>query len=385
MPFRRFASSRWLAPPIQTASFKALLVIPILLSIATFAALFAHSEVDIALLWSQCHSRARIPALSHIPLLGTPSCFLVSFFQCALDSLRSRAVMAVILAYVGALATVCTVESARRCNRPSALIAKPTLWWLLFNLLGGAMVWQLVIVPAFLHRAKALVLAKQAWGDGGDEAVAAAGLGSEADSDATNAKEQGRTLPDSEAVAIPIAVAVGYFLPSILMLVYNTPAVITIWLFFPLYVSLVRQGVRHIIERIRRVSPTSIHHESHWQCVALLYTLPVVLSIAAHVFVLWNIAQDDDRKKMTKLTVSFIEIDFQFIAWTVLYWVFVEAGWKVPLSMIGISILAGPGAGTCLGWLYRERLVRKGFAALVDEAFIDDNEDRLGEEAPLLR
>lgn len=370
---------RWLAPPIQTASFRALLVVPVLLAIATFAALFVHSDVDIALLWSQCHARALIPALSRIPLLGTPSCFLVSFFQCALDSLRSRAVMAVILAYVGALATVCTVEAARRCNRPNALIAKPTLWWLLFNLLGGALVWQLVIVPAFLHRAKALVQADRTLNnddDDGDDDEEAAVAAADA--------EQDRTLPDSEAVAIPIAIAVGYFLPSVLMLVFNSPVAITIWLFFPLYVSLVRQGVRLLIDRIRRVSPTSIHHESHWQCVALLYTLPIVLSVAAHLFVLWNLSQADDRKKMTKLTVSFIEIDFQFIAWTVLYWVFVETGWRVPLSMVATSVIAGPGAGICVGWLYRERLVKGGFAG-VAELFIGGDEERLGEEAPLLR
>lgn len=288
--------------------------------------------------------------------------------------------MGVILAYVGALATVCTVESARRCNRPNALIAKPTLWWLVFNLLGGAMVWQLVIVPAFLHRAKALVLAKQSGEDGGSNETSVS-----ADYDALNAKEQGRTLPDSEAVAIPIAVAVGYYLPSVLMLLYNTPVTITIWLFFPAYVSLVRQGVRYIIQRIRRVGPTDIHHESHWQSVALVYTLPIILSIAAHLFVLWNLAQRDDRKELTKLTVSFIEIDFQFIAWTVLYWVFVEAGWQVPLSMIAISILAGPGAGTCLGWLHRERLLKNGFAGLFDGSFDDDDERGVGEEAPLLR
>ncbi|KAL7922544.1 hypothetical protein ACQKWADRAFT_292748 [Trichoderma austrokoningii] len=367
MPSR--SSTRWLlAPPIQTAPLKYLLVIPILLSIATFAALFASSDVDIALLWSQCHAHARIPGLSRIPLLGTPACFLVSFFQAALDSLRSRAVMGVILAYVGALMTVCTVESARRCNKPNALIVKPTLWWLVFNLLGGAMVWQLVIVPAFLHRAKAL--AEQNENEDEDEA------------EALHAK-QGRTLPDCEAVAIPIAVAVGYYLPSGLMLAYhNSPVAIFVWLFFPAYVSLVRQGVRYIIQRIRRVGPTDIHHESHWQSVALVYTLPVVLSVAAHLFVLWNLAQRDDRKELTRLTVSFIEIDFQFIAWTVLYWVFVEAGWRVPLSMIAISILAGPGAGTCLGWLHRERVLKNGFGGLSDEA---GDERGIGEEEPLLR
>ncbi|KAL7954373.1 hypothetical protein V8C34DRAFT_294475 [Trichoderma compactum] len=340
MPSHGFSSSGWLAPPIQFASFKSLLVIPIILSVGTFVALFAHSDVDIALLWSQCHSRARIPGLSHIPLIGTPSCFLVSFFQCALDSLRSKAVMAVILSYVGALATVCTVESARRCNRPNSLIAKPTLWWLLFNLLGGAMVWQLVIVPAFLHRAKALVLAeKQSQGTGGEDSTVAA-------AEVEDIGEEGRTLPDSEAVAIPIAVAAGYFLPSILMLVFNSPATITVWLFFPLYV----------------------------------YALPIVLSIAAHAFVIWNLAQGDDRKKMTKLTVSFIEIDFQFIAWTVLYWVFVEAGWRVPLSMIAISVIAGPGTGTVLGWLYRERLVKNGFTS----QSVGESEDPSAEERPLL-
>lgn len=374
MPSHGFSSSRWLAPPIQFASFKSLLVIPVILSVGTFVALFAHSDVDIALLWSQCHSRARIPGLSHIPLIGTPSCFLVSFFQCALDSLRSKAVMAVILSYVGALATVCTVESARRCNKPNSLIAKPTLWWLLFNLLGGAMVWQLVIVPAFLHRAKALVLAeKHSQGTGGEDSTVAA-------AELEDISEEGRTLPDSEAVAIPIAVAAGYFLPSILMLVFNSPATITVWLFFPLYVSIIRQGVRHLVESIRRVSPTSIHHESHWQCVALVYALPIVLSIAAHVFVIWNLAQGDDRKKMTKLTVSFIEIDIQFIAWTVLYWVFVEAGWRVPLSMIAVSVIAGPGAGTVVGWLFRERLVKNGFTS----QSVDEDEDTLAEERPLL-
>ncbi|KAL7823748.1 hypothetical protein V8C26DRAFT_383729 [Trichoderma gracile] len=367
-------SSRWLSPPILHLPLNILLLPPLLLATATAAALFLHSDVDIALLWSQCHARAQIPALSRVPLVGTPSCFLVSFFQTALDSLRSRAVMAAVLAYVGALATVCTVEAARRCNRASGLIARPTVWWLLFNLLGGAVVWQLVIVPAFLHRAKTLVAAEQEEDDDDD------------DDEVRTAEEkrlEDRTLPDSEAVAIPIAVAVGYFVPSALMLAFHSPATIGVWLFFPLYISLVRQAVRGVVERIRRVSPVSIHHESHWQCVVLVYALPIALSVAAHVFLLWNIAQrHDDRKKMTKLTVSFIEIDVQFIAFTVLYWMFAESGWRVPLSMIAVSVVAGPGAGVCLGWLVRERLVKHGFAGRAMRGGEED--EREDEERPLL-
>ncbi|TFB03857.1 hypothetical protein CCMA1212_004117 [Trichoderma ghanense] len=362
-----------LSPPILHLPLRTLLLPPLLLAMATTAALFLHSDVDIALLWSRCHARAQIPALSRVPLLGTPSCFLVSFFHAALDSLRSRAVMAAVLAYVGALATVCTVEAARRCNRSSGLIARPTVWWLLFNLLGGAVVWQLVIVPAFLHRAKALVAAAEEEEE-------------EEEDDAVRTAEErleDRTLPDSEAVAIPIAVAVGYFVPSALMLALHSPATIGIWLLFPLYVSIVRQAVRYVVERIRRASPVSIHHESHWQCVVLVYALPIALSVAAHVLLLWNIARhDDDRKKMTRLTASFIEIDVQFIAFTVLYWVFVEAGWRVPLAMVAISVVAGPGAGVCLGWLLRERLVKYGFAGR--KARGEEEDGRVGEERPLL-
>lgn len=378
------SSSKWLSPPILHLPLNMLLLPPLLLAIATSAALFLHSDVDVALLWSQCHARAQLPALSRVPLLGTPSCFLVSFFRTALDSLRSRAVMGVVLAYVGALATVCTVEAARRCNRASGLIARPTVWWLLFNLLGGAVVWQLVIVPAFLHRAKTLVAAEQQQQqqqeDDGDEEEE--GREEVRRAEEEDKKLEDRTLPDSEAVAIPIAVAVGYFVPSALMLALNSPLAIGAWLFFPLYISLVRQAVRYVVERIRRVSPVSIHHESHWQCVVLVYALPVALSVAAHVFVLWNIAQrHDDRKKMTKLTVSFIEIDVQFIAWTVLYWMFVESGWRVPLSMIAISVVAGPGAGVCLGWLIRERLVKHGLAG---KASGRERDEREAEERPLL-
>lgn len=371
-----FTSSKWLSPPILHLPLNILLLPPLLLAITTFAALFLHSDVDIALLWSRCHARSEIPALSRVPLLGTPSCFLVSFFHSALDSLRSRAVMGAVLAYVGALATVCTVEAARRCNRASGLIARPTAWWLLFNLLGGAVVWQLVIVPAFLHRAKALVAAAEEDHDDRDE--------EEGGRTAEDKRLEERTLPDSEAVAIPIAVAVGYFVPSALMLAFNSPATIGVWLFFPLYISIVRQVVRGIVERIRRVSPVSIHHESHWQCVVLVYALPVAVSIAAHVFLLWSVAQrHDDRKKMTRLTLSFIEIDVQFVAWTVLYWVFAESGWRVPLGMVAISVVAGPGAGVCLGWLIRERVVRRVFAGRAGGGEEEDDE-RAGEERPLL-
>ncbi|CAI0655745.1 unnamed protein product, partial [Colletotrichum noveboracense] len=152
--------TRW-PVPIHVFSYRVLLVIPVLLAIATFAALFIHSDVNIALLYSQCDSRARLPAISKVPVFGTPVCFAISFFQNALDSARTFASMSAVLSFIAGLMTVTTVEAARICNAPNVLIANPTGPWLVFNLIGGAVVWELVMVPAFFHRSRSIYLARK--------------------------------------------------------------------------------------------------------------------------------------------------------------------------------------------------------------------------------
>jgi hypothetical protein len=292
----------------------------------------------------------------------------VSFFHAALDALRSQAVMGLVLAFVGGLLTVSTVEAARLCNAPNVLIAYPTGPWLVFNLIGGAVVWELAIIPAFFHSAKRLIAEKKQRADDGSDAV------SETD-------DQSRHLPDTEVVAIPVSVALGFFLPSILMLVFNSPATIGIWLFFPVYVSLIRQVVRKIVTFIKKTEPALIHLESSRYSLIIVYALPIILSIVAQVFIIWSLTQSDDRKKITKSTLAFIEIDVQFIFWTVLYWMLVEVGWKVPLATLVSSLVVGPGAGTCLGWVYRERLIHEH-----NDGDDEDSEDRpADEETPLLQ
>ncbi len=113
---------------------------PVLLAIGTFLVLFVHSDTNIPMLYSQCHARSRLRWLSRIPVLGAPSCFLVSFFQEALASTRAAGTMAAILSFVGGLLTVSLVEAARVCNAPNKLIKYPTLPWIVFNLIGGAAV-----------------------------------------------------------------------------------------------------------------------------------------------------------------------------------------------------------------------------------------------------
>lgn len=346
--------------PIHHFSYRSLIIPPILLAAATIVALFLHSDVNFALLWSQCHSRARLPGVSRIPGLGTPLCYLISFFRAALHSLRSRAVMGVVLAFIGGLLTVSTVESARICNAPNVLIAYPTGPWLVFDLVGGAVVWELVIIPAFLHRARSVLNAQR--DEGGD----------------VHQIFTSRHLPDNELVAIPISVALGYFLPSFLMLFHTTPETIGIWLFFPIYVEIIRQIIRQTISALRRVDPSLVHLASNRWSLLFVYILPLICSVLAHVSFIWSLAQPDDRKEMTRSIIVFIEVNAQFIFWTVLYWMLVEVGWRVPLTTMVTSIVVGPGAGTCVGWMYREKLIHH------DNEQDNESDQTADEETPLL-
>ncbi|KAJ6781588.1 hypothetical protein PWT90_06128 [Aphanocladium album] len=367
-----------MAPLVLTARMRTLMIVPVFLAVATAAALFVHSDVNTPMLWSQCHAHARIPGLSRIPVLGTPLCYIVSFFQAALDSARTRAVMAVILSFVGALLTVCTAESARGCNRPARLVANPTPAWLLFNLLGGAIVWQLLIVPAQIQRLRNIfVKQKDETGNdeeevGGDRLEA---LGVDLD----------RNLAGSEVFAIPISVAAGYYVPSILMLVFNSPAAIGTWLFFPLYVSLVRQGVRWAVQRAwDHTAERNVHLETHRRSLLAVYAVPLLSSLVSHAGIIWNLTRPDDRKEMTRSCVKFIEIDFAFIGVTILYWVLVETNWKVPAYMVGISALLGPGAGTLGGWLLREHAIEKELGAVIDLVVGEETAGEPSEQTPLL-
>ncbi|OAA74221.1 hypothetical protein ISF_01122 [Cordyceps fumosorosea ARSEF 2679] len=371
-----------MAPLVLTARTRTLMVVPILLAVLTGIALFVHSDVNTPLLWSQCHARARLPGLSRLPLLGTPLCYLVSFFQAALDSSRTRAVMGVILAFVGALLTVCTAESARGCNRPARLVANPTPAWLLFNFLGGALVWQLLIVPAQVQRLRNIFLAQKLGATGDDDEEEEVGGGDRLEALGVDLD---RNIAGAEVVAIPVAVLIGFYLPSALMLSYNSPAAIGAWLPFPLYVSLVRQAVRWALQRVwDNTAERDVHLETHRRSLIAVYGAPALSSVLAHAAVLWSLTRPDDRRELTRSCVKFVEIDFAFIAATVLYWVLVETNWKVPAYMIGVSALLGPGTGTLVGWLLRENVIEKELGAVIDLATAEDTTDEPSEQTPLI-
>lgn len=364
-----------------------LLVVPVLLAAATVALLGFHSDLDIAALYSQCHARSRLRWVSRIPVVGAPSCFLVSFFQLAVggddddngkhSSLRALALMGVVLSFVAALLTASLVESARLCNRRSWLIARPTVPWLVFNLAGGALVWDLVLVPEFLRRAKHVQAAK--------ESAAAERL---RDVDSFIDVEVRGLTSQVEVYAIPLAVLLGFVAPSVAMLATaGHPIAVLVWLFFPLWVSAVRYTVKVVgVNSIRDPEPHRL--ESHRVSVGLVYAVPVLCSVLSHVFLLVNLfSKSDDRREMTRATTKFIQIDFLIIGATVLYWLLVEAGVLTTLVMVGISVVLGPGAGLSGSWLLREKTIERYSIGKGGERAVngEDQQEREDEETPLLR
>ncbi|KAH6655236.1 hypothetical protein BKA67DRAFT_559964 [Truncatella angustata] len=349
-----------------------LLVVPLLLAILGVVMLVLHSDYNIPALYSQCRAHSRLHALSKIPVIGPPTCFLISFFQFANASARSFARMSVILSFVSALLATNLVESARLCNKPSRVIYKPTIPWLVFNLLGGALVWDLLIVPSFLLRAKDVQAARES---------RRAERIREADSDIDR---QVRCLSSQvEVWAIPVAVVIGFVVPSVVMLAVNGPISIAVWLFFPLWVSAIRYAVK-IVGVNSVVDPEPYHLESRrWPTVGI-YAVPVLCSVLAHGLLIWNLFSHEDRKEMTRVTIRFIQIDFAIIVLTVVYWILVEAGVIVTLAFLGLSILLGPGAGLCAAWVLREKAIER-YPDGTEEQEGDQEQGDNNEQTPLLQ
>ena len=361
------------------------LVIPlILLSIITAYILFVSSDSNVNALFERCFPSAssnnHAPPLSRIPMVGPPACCLVSFFQAALSSRRSSVIMSEILAYVGTLLTVTTMESARISNRPNWMIANPTTAWLISNLAGGAVIWQLAIVPVFLYHERQRFLTQTKLKEGSAEQQTPQSPSSASATGATqliSPPPRKSSLEDhchgplhrhicsTELHAIPISVAIGYLIPCLPFLLRPSALSVFIWLFFPAYVSVIRQIVRRWVPlpqfgHSERSSGATLQPESSNSALVWIYALPLACSLVAHLALVHDLLLvKDDRSPTTRAALSFIQTDFTAIGLTVLYWIFVEVGWRIALLSLLIGCVMGPGAGLCVSWMLRERELEK--------------------------
>ncbi|KAI1810089.1 hypothetical protein GGS20DRAFT_569053 [Poronia punctata] len=361
-----------------------LLVVPVLLAVSAVLVLVLHGDVNATLLYSQCHSRSRLPVLSRIPVIGAPACFLVSFFTYASASMRAVAQFGAILAFVSALFTVCLIEALRPCNQMSWTVRHPTVSWLVMNLIGGTLAWDLWIVPAFLRRAKEIATERETQAVLEDEASRGQG--------GFDAEERVRIersfLTVAEVYAIPVAVAVGFVLPSVLMLVFKHAVFVVVWLFFPVWVAIVRRAVELVTVKVVRDNGP-FYLESRRLSVAFVYAVPFAASLLMHVLFIWNLFCRDDSREMTRMALRYIEINFAFIAATVLYWVIIEVGLKPAALFVASSVFLGPGAALCLTWTVRDRAIcalalDNGEHTTFDEEDGDEDDSTVHENTPLL-
>ncbi|EGU85547.1 hypothetical protein HZS61_013113 [Fusarium oxysporum f. sp. conglutinans] len=392
MPVRNFIAKGSERRAVDRHSLPSLVLPLVLLGLGTAWILFVNSDPSVSAVFTKCFplddgdgegdgsdGETTTPFVATIPIVGPPVCCLVSFFRAALDSHRSAIIMGEILSYVGALLTVTTLESARACNQSSSLIRNPTPSWLLFNLAGGAVVWQLVIIPSFLsHERKRQRLPLERCNSVSVNSVTTAQQQSSEEQQALlgpQGQEQQqhehmhRHLDPVEPPAISVGVVLGYFVPCMLFVLAPGTVSILAWLFFPAYSSIVRIAVRRLLRVANPPSAaagSNLHPESSRAAVLWLYLVPILWSVVAHWLFLYNIAiVPDDRSHTTRAALGFIIADFTAIGLSVVYWMFVEAGWRLALLSLAAGAVLGPGAGLCLAWVLREGIMASTEGRLV--------------------
>ncbi|KAI1305633.1 hypothetical protein F5Y03DRAFT_147261 [Xylaria venustula] len=368
-------------PLLHQVPFQYVLIVPVLLAVGAVLTLTLHGDVNTPLLYSQCHARSRLPEISHIPILGAPACFLVSLFMFATASVQGVAQLGVFLAFLGALLTTCRVEAARACNQRSWNIRFPTLSWLVFNLVGGTLVWDLWIVPAFLKHAKDLRVERVE-----EDALEARQGGGDLFEEEERIVLERSFTTTAEVYSVPIAIAVGFIIPSVLVLTFKDTSSIIVWLFFPLWVAVAHLIVKFAAVKLLRGNAPR-HLESHQLSTALVYALPFVASLFTHALFIWSLFHKDNSREMTHTALKLLRINFVYIAATVLYWVFIESGIVPAVLMVVFSVILGPGAALCLTWFVREKAIC-AFAVSGEQYESDEETDgddsTVHEDTPLL-
>lgn len=303
-----------------------------LATIAAFLVAIRREYASLASLWTSCAPQplGRLPA---------PLCFAIHFFQAAHASPRTRLEQAVIVSFLAGLATITAVEGARarraeardktaqttttttttppppppRLSRTiAANLAVP---WLLYNVALGALAWQGIIIPALL---------RERW----RQQPLRIGRAGEADA------------ADGHSLAIPLSIALGLLLPAAAMLLHpSAPILILLFLLFPVWISLT--------------------HRLHYPLAPVLrqraiFALPILVSALAHVALLVSLfTSPANRTSPTHSAILLLELDHAAIFLAVLYWILLEAGVHGVLATVAATVLLGPGAGVCVGWLSR--------------------------------
>lgn len=289
-------------------------------------------------------------ALTGTPL-ALPLCVLTSFFKAALLTAHSAAFMGVLLALVGAFVTTTWLESRRAAAQGAGWVVRwPVATWMLAQVVTAGVVLGQVQMPGCIARGR--VLRGRVTRNPGPGGIPAAGL-----------LGRGLVGGEREVYALAAAVAVGYFLPTALMLTAPpasgfATAVVILWQFFPVGVEVLRRSI------LRQTSPGpaaetgTYHPESHPRALLSLYALPCLFSLLTHLNLVrttfWPRTGGEGELRLTRDAIGVLVLDFWLVVGSALVWLGREGGWRGVGAAVGVGVLAGPGAGVCVGWVVRE-------------------------------
>lgn len=409
--------------PIRSAPIKPLLAPLLVLLLVVLLILTRDAFLEVPLLLSRCSSHAIHPAIGKsIPVLGSYICFGIAFFEAALESTRGVAFMSTVFAFTAALLTVTYIESSRVvAGEGGGYLRRLGLLWFLAHIGGGPFVFVFIaagwIVTSYreIRRIRsAQTPAQPQEGDASPQRPS-----SEEDDDAASASaihtkkrkalRRRRLRSSADALAIADAVLIGFALPAALALIYRSALPISLWLLFPIWVPLLRYLLATLVETLdtRRGATTGeeeaaspsqrssgvkpLDIERSPLSLALVYAVPIVLSLAAHIALLWSLTRKDKSKAVTRSVLRYEFVNWGAIAIITLYSIFIEAGWSALIGTLGSSVLLGPGAGVCVGWILRERVIRREDEEDIDAAAarVEGSEGAAAEGAseatPLLR
>jgi hypothetical protein len=178
----------------------------------------------------------------------------------------------------------------------------------------------------------------------------------------------------SAKVAIPLSISVGFIIPSVLLVFAPSPITIILWQFFPLYVSILLRLLNTAINK-SSLTLSSIDTTPHTSSSSAgpqrkssvyLFSVPTLSSLISHFsLVIYSILRlslpqrgDVPTPQLTKSALQILALNFITIYITFIYWLYVEGGVRGAASALRWTLIAGPGAGVCHGWIAREETMR---------------------------
>jgi hypothetical protein len=238
--------------------------------------------------------------------------------------------------------TTTIVESQRQGESPNVVVRYPAAPWLLVNIVSGAIVTPLVMAPGYFHHPRRCLCKQQQSRMASPDSL------------------PNRAVHASAKLAIPLSVTGRFIIPLMTLIFASSPTTVMLWQFFPIYVAILFRLLSTILSQL----PPTLSAASQGRSKELLFTIPILLSILSYAgpiiytFPLLLSQHHAEASHLTTPAVHILAINFLTIFITLIYRLYVEGGTLTARAAPKWTLVAGPGAGMCFGWITREEAMR---------------------------